>query len=155
MANRAGQALVTAARESEWEARFEPNSSGFRPGRSCQEAIEALFASLAGQAQYGLDADIAQCFDRRSPAALLPAVHTSPSIRRPLKAWLTAGVIDNGQLFPTPVGTIPGGTSSPLLMNMALHGLETLSGSRFRRNRCTRFNPPRVIRYADGTPVQA
>jgi RNA-directed DNA polymerase len=51
MANRAGQALVTTALEPEWEARFEPNSYGFRPGRSCQDAIAAIFASIAGQAK--------------------------------------------------------------------------------------------------------
>jgi len=148
MANRAGQVLVTAALEPKWEGRFEPNSYGFRPGRSCQDAIDAIFASIAGQAKYVLDADIAQCFDRLSHSALLTAVHTSPSIRRQLKAWLKAGVVENGELFPTPVGTIQGGNISPLLINIALHGLETLIGTRFRRNGCTGFNPPRVIRYA-------
>jgi len=71
MANRAGQALVKAALEPEWEARFEPNSYGFRPGRRCQDAIDAIFASIAGQAKYVLDADIAQCFDRLSHSAVL------------------------------------------------------------------------------------
>ncbi len=149
MANRAGQALVTAALEPEWEARFEPNSYGFRPGRSCQDAIDAIFASIAGQAKYVLDADIAQCFDRLSHSAILTAVHTSPSIRRQLKAWLTAGVVEHGELFPTPVGTIQGGNISPLLINIALHGLETLIGTRFRQNKHTGFNSPRVLRYAD------
>ena len=149
MANRAGQALVTAALEPEWEARFEPNSYGFRPGRSCQDAIDAIFASIAGQAKYVLDADIAHCFDRLSHSAILTTVHTSPSIRRQLKAWLKAGVVEHGELFPTPVGTIQGGNISPLLINIALHGLETLIGTRFRRNGGTGFNPPRVIRYAD------
>jgi RNA-directed DNA polymerase len=149
MMNRAGQALVIAALEPEWEARFEPNSYGFRPGRSCQDAIDAIFASIAGQAKYVLDADIAHCFDRLSHSAILTTVHTSPSIRRQLKAWLKAGVVENGELFPTPVGTIQGGNISPLLINIALHGLETLIGTRFRRNGCTGFNPPRVIRYAD------
>lgn len=116
MANRAGQALLTAALEPEWEARFEPNSYGFRPGRSCQDAIDAIFASIAGQAKYVLDADIAHCFDRLSHAAILTAVHTSPSIRRQLKAWLTAGVVQNGELFPTPVGTIQGGNLTPPTM---------------------------------------
>jgi len=149
MANRAGQALVKAALEPEWEARFEPNSYGFRPGRSCQDAIDAIFASIARQAKYVLDADIAQCFDRLSHSAILTKVHTSPSIRRQLKAWLKAGVIDNGELFPTPVGTVQGGNVSPLLINIALHGLENLIGKRFRRNGCTGFNAPRVIRYGD------
>ena len=84
---------------------------------------------------------------RTRPSSLL--VRTSPRIRRQLKAWLKAGVVDNGELFPTPVGTIQGGNVSPLLINIALHGLETLIGTRFRRNGCTGFNPPRVIRYAD------
>jgi len=149
MANRAGQALVTAALEPEWEARFEPNSYGFRPGRSCQDAIDAIFASIAGQAKYVLDADIAHCFDRLSHSAILTATHPSPSIHRQLKAWLKAGVVENGELFPTQVGTIQGGNISPLLINIALHGLETLIGKRFRRNGCTGFNSPRVIRYAD------
>lgn len=82
MANRAGQALITAALEPEWEARFEPNSYGFRPGRRCQDAIDAIFASIAGQAKYVLDADIAQCFDRLSHSAILTMVRTSPRIRR-------------------------------------------------------------------------
>ena len=149
MANRAGQALVTAALEPEWEARFEPNSYGFRPGRSCQDAIDAIFASIAGQAKYVLDADIAHCFDRLSHSAILTATHPSPSIHRQLKAWLKAGVVENGELFPTQVRTIQGGNISPLLINIALHGLETLIGKRFRRNGCTGFNSPRVIRYAD------
>jgi RNA-directed DNA polymerase len=151
--NRAGQALVKAVLEPEWEARFEPNSYGFRPGRSCQDAIDAIFASIAGQAKYVLDADIAQCFDRLSHSAILAKVHTSPSIHRQLKAWLKAGVVDHGELFPTPVGTIQGGNVSPLLINIALHGLETLIGKRFRRNGCTGFNPPRVIRYGDDLAI--
>jgi len=148
MANRAGPALVTAALEPEWAARFEPNSYGFRPGRSCQDAIEAIFASLAGQAKSVLDADIAQCFERLSHSAILTAVHPSPSLRRQLKAWLKAGVTEKGELLPTPVGTIRGGNISPLLITIALQGLETLIGKRFRRNGCTGLKPPRVIRYA-------
>lgn len=46
MYDRALQALVKLALEPEWEARFEPNSYGFRPGRSCQDAIEAIFNSI-------------------------------------------------------------------------------------------------------------
>jgi RNA-directed DNA polymerase len=153
MGNRAGPALVKAALEPDWEARFEPNSSGFRPGRSCQDAIEAIFASIAGQATYVLAADSAQGFDRLSHSAILAKVHTSPSLHRQLKAWLKAGVVDHGELFPTPVGTIHGGNVSPLLINIALPGLETLMGKRFRRNGCTGFNPPRVIRYGDDLAI--
>jgi RNA-directed DNA polymerase len=64
MKDRALQALVKLALEPEWEARFEPNSYGFRPGRSCQDAIEAIFSAIRLKPKYVLDADIAKCFDR-------------------------------------------------------------------------------------------
>ena len=54
MADRAGQALAKLALEPEWEAKFEPNSSGFRPGRSCHDAIEAIHASINQQDKYVL-----------------------------------------------------------------------------------------------------
>src|SRR4028118_1747672 len=64
MKDRALQALVKLALEPEWEARFEPNSYGFRPGRSCQDAVEAIFSAIKLKPKYVLDADIAKCFDR-------------------------------------------------------------------------------------------
>ena len=63
MFNRAQQTLVKLALEPEWEAKFEPNSYGFRPGRSCQDAIYAIFLSITKIPRYVLDADIAQCFE--------------------------------------------------------------------------------------------
>lgn len=63
MKDRALQALVKMALEPEWEARFEPNSYGFRAGRSCHDAIEAIFEAIKQKAKYVLDADIAKCFD--------------------------------------------------------------------------------------------
>jgi len=66
MHDRATQALVKLALEPEWEARFEPNSFGFRPGRSCQDAIEQIFDVISKQPRYVLDADIASCFDPAS-----------------------------------------------------------------------------------------
>src|SRR5437867_207271 len=126
IAERARQTLVKAVLEPEWEAHFEPNSYGFRPGRSCHDAIEAIFTAIGHKAKYVLEADIAQCFDRIDHTALLTKVHTSPSLRRQLKAWLKAGVLENGQVFPTTAGTMQGGNLSPLLANIALHGLETV-----------------------------
>jgi RNA-directed DNA polymerase len=61
--DRALQTLVKFALEPEWEARFEANSYGFRPGRSCWDAIEAIFRSISTKAKFTLDADIAKCFD--------------------------------------------------------------------------------------------
>src|SRR6202521_3620048 len=64
---RAAQTLVWLALEPEWEARFEPNSYGFRPGRSVHDAIEAIFAAIRGKPKFALDADIAGCFDNGRP----------------------------------------------------------------------------------------
>src|SRR6266513_5466506 len=63
MEARAHQALVKLALEPEWEAKFEPNSYGFRPGRSCHDAIEAIFNDIHQQPKYVLDADLKGCFD--------------------------------------------------------------------------------------------
>ncbi len=63
MLDRAHQALTKLALEPQWEARFEPNSYGFRPGRSCHDAIGAIFTMIMQQDKYVLDADIKGCFD--------------------------------------------------------------------------------------------
>jgi RNA-directed DNA polymerase len=145
MQDRALQTLVKMCLEPEWEARFEANSYGFRPGRSCQDAIEAIFTSISRKAKYVLDTDIAKCFDRINHSALVKKLNLSPSLSRQLKAWLKSGVVDKGELYPTEAGTMQGGTISPLLANVALHGLETAIVER-----CTyRDSKPKVIRYAD------
>ncbi|MBD6619301.1 retron-type reverse transcriptase [Komarekiella sp. 'clone 1'] len=64
--DRAVQALVKSALEPEWEAHFEPNSYGFRPGRSCHDAIGAIFNAIKQGSKYVLDADIAKCVRRDS-----------------------------------------------------------------------------------------
>jgi RNA-directed DNA polymerase len=63
MLDRALQALAKLALEPEWEARFEPNSYGFRPARSAHDAIAAIFDATCKKDKYVLDADIAGCFD--------------------------------------------------------------------------------------------
>src|SRR5437868_2592861 len=65
--DRAHQARVVSALEPEWEARFEPKSYGFRPGRGCHDAIEAIFQAAKGKSPrrlWVLDADLAGAFDR-------------------------------------------------------------------------------------------
>jgi RNA-directed DNA polymerase len=64
IADRAKQGLVTQALEPEWEARFEPNSDGFRPGRSTWDAIGAIDVQINQKPTWVLEADMAQCFDR-------------------------------------------------------------------------------------------
>jgi RNA-directed DNA polymerase len=155
MADRARQALAKMVLEPEWEAKFEPNSYGFRPGRSCHDAIQAIFIAIQQAQKYVLDADIAKCFDRINHDALLKKLGTFPTLRRAIRAWLKAGIMDDGELFPVTEGTPQGGVISPLLANIALHGLETTIRDAFPH-----FKPPRtqkpnihwkpqVIRYAD------
>src|SRR5829696_10597366 len=75
--DRCHQARVRNALEPEWEARFEPKSYGFRPGRSCQDTIEALFNTLSGKNAkrlWVLDADLAAAFDRIDHAHLLATI---------------------------------------------------------------------------------
>jgi RNA-directed DNA polymerase len=152
MYDRALQALAKMALEPEWEAKFEPNSYGFRPGRSCHDAIEAIFNSIRYKPKFVLDADIAKCFDKIDHLALLRKLNTSPTIRRQIKAWLKAGVMDKKQFQETSEGTPQGGVISPLLANIALHGMEerikqyaeTLKGAK-RDNKFALS----LIRYAD------
>ena len=147
-AARAKQRWVTHALEPAGEAQFAPNSDGFRPGRSTWEAIGAISVQINQKPKWGLDADIATCFDRRNHDALLRQLHASPTLNRQITAWLQVGLRDKGAWFPTAAGTPPGGPASPLLANVALHGLEEASTRAFpSRGR------PAVVRYADDRVV--
>jgi RNA-directed DNA polymerase len=158
---RALQALVTLALEPEWEARFEPNRDGFRPGRSVHEAIGAIFIAIEKPPKYTLDAEIATCVDRIDQAALLDKLKTFPTLHRLVKAWLKAGVLDHGVFAATEAGTPQGGVLSPRLANVAWHGREACIRTRFPAR--TRRNPeqpgrqlhwqPQVIRDADDLVV--
>jgi RNA-directed DNA polymerase len=149
---RATQALVKAALEPEWESLFEPNSYGFRPGRGCHDAIAAIFDQIRYKSKYVLDADISKCFDKINHSKLLEKVNTFPKARRQLRAWLKAGILDEGKtIFPTE-GTPQGGICSPLLANIALHGMEerikeyAASGKGCKKNNISSIS---LIRYAD------
>jgi RNA-directed DNA polymerase len=122
MRDRALQALAKMALEPEWEAVFEPNSYGFRPGRGCHDAIEQVFIAMRGE-KYILEADIKGCFDNIAHEALLDKVN-DPELRPLLKGWLKAGIMDQAVFQETQQGTPQGGVISPLLANIALHGLE-------------------------------
>jgi RNA-directed DNA polymerase len=154
MENRAAQTLARLALEPEWEARFEPNSFGFRPGRSCHDAIEAVFHGICLMPRFVLDADIAACFDQINHSALLRKLETFPTLRRAIRGWLTAGAWDGVDFKPTEAGTPQGGPLSPLLANIALHGLETHIRAAVPKvkqvNGCILWrNKPIVVRYAD------
>ncbi len=156
MLDRAKQKLIELALDPEWEARFEPNSYGFRKGRSCHDAIKAVRESLKHTPKWVLDADIAKCFDRINHSALLNKLNTTPSIRRQINAWLKSGVMDGMKYFDTQEGTPQGGVISPLLANIALHGIENRIKQAFPNKNIYRNGKyvgrqkeARLIRYAD------
>jgi RNA-directed DNA polymerase len=159
--DRSKQMLVKLALEPEWEATFEPNSYGFRPGRSCHDAIRAIYLSLRGKQRYILDADISKCFDKIDHDKLLKKIDTTLSIEKQIKAWLKADILKGFQdqnlkaeksestpPFATSATSFAfatrakakqakqakeakqskqskqGGIIAPLLMNIALHGIE-------------------------------
>ncbi len=148
MYDRALQALVKQALEPEWEAQFEPNSFGFRPGRSCRDAIGAIFLAIKQKPKYVLETDVAQCFERIDHKALCKKLNTSPSLTRQIRAWLKAGVMDGHQFQTTPTGAAQGSVISPLLANVALHGLEVDLRKAFRS-----AQRPMLVRYADDLVV--
>jgi RNA-directed DNA polymerase len=155
IADRALQALAVNALEPEWEARFEPRSYGFRPGRGCHDAIVAIHTTACGRNAkrlWVLDADLEAAFDRLGHDRILAALGGFPA-RGLVEQWLKAGVIDNGRFAPTGEGTPQGGVISPALMNVALHGMEAAAGVRYRvldtRSAIVERNSPVLIRYAD------
>lgn len=154
------QALFKLALEPEWEARFEPNSYGFRPGRNCHDAMKAIMDSTVKGSKYVLDADISKCFDNINHEYLLDKLALKGAFRKQIRYWLESGVLDGETFAETLQGTPQGGVISPLLANVALHGLENhlkewISDKPIRSRTGTLVRPSRrnetihIIRYAD------
>jgi len=142
--NRVAQAIVKNALEPSWEARFEPSSYGFRPGRSCQDAVAHCWIRLRrGMDKWVLDADIKGAFDNISHDYILKAIGKIPG-RELVKQWLKAGYVESEIFNATERGVPQGGVISPLLANIALDGLEKLCRGRLG-----------FIRYADDFVVTA
>lgn len=157
--DRCQQARVVNALEPEWEARFEPRSYGFRPGRGCHDAIQAIYLTARGKnplRQWVLDADLTAAFDRINHQRLLASLGTFPG-RVAVAGWMAAGVIEQGRLSPTVEGTPQGGVISPLLLNIALHGMEEAAGVRYLRcdprGAQVAGTSPALARYADDLVV--
>ena len=128
--DRAKQMLAKLALEPEWEAIFEPNSYGFRPGRSCHDAIASLVISLKNKSRFVLNTDMHNCFDRVNHNKLLKKLGTFGLMEKQISAWLKADIILDylnkpDEIFQSMKGTSQEGIISPLLANIALHGLET------------------------------
>ncbi len=143
MRERAMQTLVKLALEPEWEAKFEPNSYGFRPGRSTHDAIEAIFNHIRLKPKFVYDTDVEKCFDNINWQALSTKLNAIQPVARLVRLWLRAGIVDEGELLFPEAGTPQGSPLSPLLCNVALHGLEEALEKVSTRYRVV------VIRYAD------
>jgi RNA-directed DNA polymerase len=114
IADRALQALALSALEPEWEARFEPKSYGFRPGRGCHDAIVAIHITAFrrdAKRLWVLDADLEAAFDRLSHQHILASLGSFPA-RELVRRWLQAGVLEDGRFTPTGEGTPQGGLCS-------------------------------------------
>lgn len=153
--------MVKLSLEPFWEARFEEESYGFRPGRSTHDAIDAIFKKALKVPQYILDADISKCFDKINHDYLLSKLDCPVVLKRFIKQWLRAGVLDNGIFEETNTGTPQGGVISPLLANISLHGMIDSVVNSFPKNKRLskgKYNQayrPKIIRYADDFVVMA
>ncbi len=149
MGDRALQAMVKNALEPSWEARFEGTSYGFRPGRSCQDAIVQIHHIVSPKRKvWVLDADIQGCFDNINQAHLLETIGSFPA-KELLRQWLKAGYVDYGKRHETLAGTPQGGVISPLLANISLHGMEAALSVKRRKRGWLVNTQYAVVRYAD------
>ncbi|MBK1736268.1 group II intron reverse transcriptase/maturase [Halorhodospira abdelmalekii] len=149
VADRAMQALVMSALEPQWEAKFEASSYGFRPGRGCHDAIGKIFSicSPKNRKKWVVDADIKGAFDNIGHASLLKAIGSFPA-RELLKQWLKAGYMQDGRFNTTDTGTPQGGVVSPLMANIALHGMGEALGMKFNHQGSS-IGKRNFVRYAD------
>ena len=125
--DRCFQAMVKNALEPAWETRFEGSSYGFRPGRGCHDAIAKIYelARPNKTKKRVLDADIRGAFDNISHEYLLKTIGPVPGCEL-IKQWLKAGCVEQEVFHATEQGTPQGGVVSPLLANVALHGMEAV-----------------------------
>lgn len=145
MRDRVAQAMMKNALEPCWEARFESTSYGFRPGRSLHDAVRHCWELFKANTKrpWILDADIRSAFDKISHEHILQELGPVPG-RDLIRQWLKAGYMEAEVFHTTDSGTPQGGIISPLLLNIALHGMQKALGSAYG-----------YVRYADDLIVCA
>lgn len=155
--DRVYQELLRMALEPQWECRFEPISYGFRPARGVHDAMQRIFLDVKGiKFTHVYEGDFKACFDTLSHDFILEQLNGFPYVNV-IEKFLKAGYVDNGEFFPTTRGTPQGGLISPLLANIALHGLEDCLNIKYQEvyNSTLDYTSYitkgkyRVVRYAD------
>ena len=145
------QQAVKTVLEQIYEEDFLGFSYGFRPGRSCHNALDALWVGITHRkVNWVLDADIRGFFDNIDHEWLLKFLEHRIADRRILRLirkWLTAGVSEDGQWSRTTVGTPQGSVISPLLANVFLHYVFDLWANQWRKRHAR--GSVIIVRYAD------
>jgi RNA-directed DNA polymerase len=121
------QQAILQVLESIWEPTFSEHSYGFRPGRSAHQAVAKAQAYIAGGRSWVVDIDLEKFFDRVNHDRLMAALARRIADKRLLKlirAFLNAGVMENGIVTSSEEGTPQGGPLSPLLSNIVLDELD-------------------------------
>ncbi|ACA57421.1 group II intron reverse transcriptase/maturase [Clostridium botulinum] len=148
------QNIVKNALEPQWESKFESIAYGFRPKRSTHDAIEQLYLKLrkGSKRQWIFEGDFKGCFDNLNHEYIMECINDFPA-KEAVYRWLKAGYIDNNVFRNTNEGTPQGGIISPLLANIALHGMEEELGVKYqftkRQGYCLRDNSIGIVKYAD------
>jgi RNA-directed DNA polymerase len=134
-----------------YERDFIGFSYGFRPGRSAHNALDAVAVGVqARKVNWILDADISKFFDTIEHDWLIKFIGhrvADERVVRLIKKWLHAGVLEEGQIWRSEVGTVQGGSISPLLANVYLHYALDLWAEKWRRREAR--GEMIMVRYAD------
>lgn len=158
MIDRIYQNVTKLALEPQWEFHFEATSYGFRPKRSTHDAVEAIFNKVNSRTKkrWVFEGDFEGCFDNLNHDFIMERIKNFPADKL-VNKWLKSGFVDNGVFNRTEFGTPQGGIISPLLANIALHGMEQELGINYRSKKEKKtgktyyevFDTKSVVRYAD------
>ncbi|MEI4618422.1 group II intron reverse transcriptase/maturase, partial [Bacillus cereus] len=158
MIDRTFQNIVKLALEPQWEYRFESISYGFRPKRSAHDAVSIIFnkTNAKSKKKWIFEGDFKGCFDNLNHNYILEQLAGFPA-KKTIEKWLKSGFVDNNVFHVTETGTPQGGIVSPLLANIALHGMEAEIGVKYRKKTEKKtgkvyhevFDTKTVVIYAD------